>query len=85
MHVLYFFRLLLCAPHIEIVKPTFRGIQDGLTLEAATGDEMQVLCTVVAMALSGHQTRLAGMRGLDCDHAVGEPVMKSPHRKERGV
>ncbi len=58
---------------------TFRCAQDRLASIAATGDEMQVLRTVVAMEPSRHWVRLAGMGALDCDNALGQLVMKSPH------
>jgi hypothetical protein len=58
---------------------TFRCTQNGLTSVAATGNEMQVLRTVVAMELSRHRARLARMRDLDCDGTLSQFVMKSPH------
>ena len=57
---------------------TFRDTEDGMTVVTATGDEMQMLCTVVAMELSRHGVRLEGMRSLDCDHALRRFVTKSP-------
>jgi hypothetical protein len=65
--------------YVEEPISTFRCTQNGLTPVAAAGDEMQVLCTVVAMELSRHRIRLAGMRDLDCDRALNDPVMKHPH------
>jgi hypothetical protein len=66
---------ILATPFFKDVEEsisTFRCAQDRLTSVAATGDEMQVLCTVVAMEPSRHRVRLAGMRNLDCDPALSQ-------------
>jgi hypothetical protein len=64
---------------IDEAISTFCCTQDGLASVAATGDEMQVLCTIVAMELSRHRITLAGMRDRDCDRVLSKLVMKRPH------
>ena len=62
----------------------FRGAQDGLTMVTATGDEVQMLCAVVAMELSRHGARLEGMRSLDCDRARRRFVTKAHTSRSEG-
>ena len=63
---------------------TFRGTEDGLTMVTAAGDEVQMLCAVVAMELSGHGARLEGMRSLDCDRARRRFVTKAHTSRSQG-
>jgi hypothetical protein len=53
----------------NVEKPisTFPSAQDRLASVAAAGDEMQVLRAVVAMEISRHPVRLAGVSDLGCD------------------